>query len=664
MKIQNEHFRGTGIKVKLLKLIGIFLAILFVFNNIVNGVTIRRGLRSSRDQKLSQISEKSMGFLERILQDKILMLEGVARKETLEQYTYDSDEMRQLLKEESQSLGFTQIYMANVKGELKVDGQYENIGQETIFVRALEGKTTYSEPVSVNDINTIYLATPVYSQNNSIIGVLIAAQEVEMFRDIITNDSYTSFIMDEQGQYITHSESELTDFNSTKAEPSQENRSMIEKMLQSESGNGIWFLETTGEKYYIDYVQIPTTGWYIGILEEADVITKKITSGVLQNMIITLVLVLILMAILSYSITKRITNYIEGIADHLGILAKGDFKTPVDKELLAQTGEIGMAAKAMDDMRKQVGRMLTQLKDSINDMRKDGQELGKIAKNTYFISGEISNATQEIAVSVQNEAMDLADVLESISAFGTKIEEIVHAISVINTDITNTNVATEKGNDNAIQLSRSVEDVNRSFNEFVETIQGLNQNIKRVTDITTLIDGIASQTNLLALNASIEAARAGEAGKGFAVVADEIRKLADECKKSADSISSIIKEVSAEAESIVGSSKYLEVEMQTQKDIINQTIDVYGNITTDIENVTAQIKEITYFVKEIDEDKRNIVDKVENSAALGEEISATTEEVAASTKEMLSSAQQIEQASKGLSVITEEIVKEVSNFKV
>lgn len=52
-----------------------------------------------------------------------------------------------------------------------------------------------------------------------------------------------------------------------------------------------------------------------------------------------------------------------------------------------------------------------------------------------------------------------------------------------------------------------------------ENMRSITDCASQMTEIISLIDGIAFQTNILALNAAVEAARAGDHGKGFSVVA-------------------------------------------------------------------------------------------------------------------------------------------------
>jgi methyl-accepting chemotaxis protein len=52
-------------------------------------------------------------------------------------------------------------------------------------------------------------------------------------------------------------------------------------------------------------------------------------------------------------------------------------------------------------------------------------------------------------------------------------------------------------------------------NQVVETMKGINDSSRKISDIISVIDGIAFQTNILALNAAVEAARAGRARQGL-----------------------------------------------------------------------------------------------------------------------------------------------------
>jgi methyl-accepting chemotaxis protein len=74
----------------------------------------------------------------------------------------------------------------------------------------------------------------------------------------------------------------------------------------------------------------------------------------------------------------------------------------------------------------------------------------------------------------------------------------------------------------------------------VDTMDEINQSARRITDIISVIDGIAFQTNILALNAAVEAARAGDQGRGFAVVAAEVRALALRSAEAAREIKQLI----------------------------------------------------------------------------------------------------------------------------
>lgn len=137
---------------------------------------------------------------------------------------------------------------------------------------------------------------------------------------------------------------------------------------------------------------------------------------------------------------------------------------------------------------------------------------------------------------------NLEKIIQDLDDSQLRIEK--HAFDVINSSDTSLNLVREG--------IANIEDIVDSINSLNQLVEESNANIKKLEDLSTMIDNfasvinkIAAKTNMLSLNASIEAARAGEQGRGFAVVATNVGELAKQSTKSSKDITDTVSEVRA-----------------------------------------------------------------------------------------------------------------------
>ncbi|MFL9910024.1 methyl-accepting chemotaxis protein [Paraburkholderia sp. RL17-337-BIB-A] len=155
----------------------------------------------------------------------------------------------------------------------------------------------------------------------------------------------------------------------------------------------------------------------------------------------------------------------------------------------------------------------------------------------------------------------------------------------------------------------------------VETMHEIAGSSAKMSEIITVIEGIAFQTNILALNAAVEAARAGEQGRGFAVVAGEVRTLAQRSATAAKEIKDLI---GSSLNRVDAGSKLVEEAGSTINEIVvsvKRVTDIVGEISSASQEQSTGIEQVNQAVSQMDQ-------VTQQNAALVEEASAAAQSMA------------------------------------
>jgi methyl-accepting chemotaxis protein len=184
------------------------------------------------------------------------------------------------------------------------------------------------------------------------------------------------------------------------------------------------------------------------------------------------------------------------------------------------------------------------------------------------------------------------------------------------------------------ELSSASELGRISIQEAAQDIQEIARDSQGLLEINKVMKDIASQTNLLSMNAAIEAAHAGNEGKGFAVVADEIRKLAESASGQSKTISAILKKIKSSIDNLSEST--------------GNTLNRFEVIDTDVKTVSEQEEVIRSAMEEQNEGSKNILEAVGHLYEI-------TRQVMDESEQMLNGSREVIQESRNLDQVTHEI---------
>lgn len=249
---------------------------------------------------------------------------------------------------------------------------------------------------------------------------------------------------------------------------------------------------------------------------------------------------------------------------------------------------------------------------------------GRLIPGINSLSSNIATLVREIRASSQT-AMTLSDQLSSRSAqLSVKTEQ--QSASLVQTaasmeemaastknNADNTRLASEQANIATLQARKGGELMGLVANN----MQSITDCAQQMTEIISLIDGIAFQTNILALNAAVEAARAGDHGKGFSVVAGEVRSLAHRSAEAAKNIKSLIEVTShnvTQGVNVVSEAEKNMHDIVTGSGNVSRLMDEISASTSEQEKGISQITQALSELERVTQSNVSMVEELNGSS--------------------------------------------------
>lgn len=491
-------------------------------------------------------------------------------------------------------------------------------------------------------------------ENNQSIGVIAADISLSTISDTYSQykigNTGTMFILDQEGNVISHADS------------SQLGQSVVDlgfwpKMTAKDSGYVSYEYDGATKELY--FQTEPLTGWKIAVSFKDNELAKDINPLIIMN-IIFIILSVMAGAAVAYLISGKITKDINTINGILTKVADGDL---TEKVTMNRADEIGQMAQNLN-------LTIDTLNEIVNEINTTSVEVKSNADNLTQAISESTLATEEIAQSIQ-------DVAKGSNTQAVEVQDGSSKMKNVNIKINNVNdLSTEMGklsdevkDDSQLgivtmkKLMTKAEEKEISSKQLSTIITSVDDQSRKISEITSTISSIAEQTNLLALNASIESARAGEAGRGFAVVADEIRKLAEQSSLASKDIKNLIDHMlnqSSEAVKTVEKNRVIDSE---EFDAIKITEETFNRIFEQLGTLLINISEIKIQNNDVNNDANALLDVMTNISSITEETSAASQQVSASTEEQLASMEEISSQTEHLRETIENLHHLISKFK-
>lgn len=505
-----------------------------------------------------------------------------------------------------------------------------------------------------SDEYALSLVTVLKNNSNKSVGYIIIDVKTSFIQDILDNaqisdNSIKGFVL-EDGSQVLSGDSDIK-FSDT---------DFYQEALAGENLQGSKEVSYEGADYLFTYSRIEGTN----MLVCAMVPQKEIMAGaqaILRYTLIAVAICAVIAIVVGSVLASGISKAIRKVNRVLKKTSDGDL-----------TGQISMKRKdEFNVLSSSITNMIGSMKDLILKMTNvsghvsdSAVQVGTNSEVLLEVTKDITEAVDYINSGISQQAQDTESCLEQMNGLAERINVVHENTDEISKIAQEAQGAIENGMVIVANLGEKVQGTTEVTETIIREIRELNKESIAINSIIGTINEIAEQTNLLSLNASIEAARAGEAGRGFAVVSEEIRKLAEQSGNAGNQIGEIINHIQERLAATIETAGLAGESVAFQTEALNNTVDVFKNISQQVSKLAEDVEKITQSVGGIEQAKEDTMNAIESISTTSNQTESASEELARSTEKQLQAVEVLNDAVKRLQMDAEDLDTSVSIFKV
>lgn len=373
--------------------------------------------------------------------------------------------------------------------------------------------------------------------------------------------------------------------------------------------------------------------------------TRQIIQLLTGAALICMLLILPLVFLFASNMTKPIVRMVAGLEDIAQ--GEGDLTMTLDVKNKSEIGE----------MARWFNLFVKKLRGIIGDVKDNSTALDSSSDALFVLSGQMLELADNMSGRCNSVSAATSEMSKNLSSISAVMEESSTNVNMVATATEQMTGSVNEISKNCLKARNVAKTAMEQAGHASENIKALGKTAVEIGTVIESITEISGQTNLLALNATIEAARAGEAGKGFAVVANEIKALAGQTACAALEIK---EKITANQES----TQKTVVDIETVTNIIYEINTIVTFIADEIKEQSATTQEIAGSVTQVSHGIEDANGNVSQNADAAEKIATDISGINGDAAGMSDFAAKLSKSAEKLSTQAVQLQKLVSVFRI